>query len=577
MHVVVASHQPLPAKGYGGPQRVIVALVRGLAALGHRITLLAPPTTRVPEATVVAVPPRKLADPATLARYVPRDAAIVHTHFQLRSAPGSFPFVQTVHRNLKPGAPAYPNSIFLSRDHARRHNSNVFVYNGLDPADYVFRRFPRRPSQYDLFLGALHSAKGYHWAVEAAKRSGHRLIVAGGWRPSFTGSIKFVGEVDGTTKAALLARARCLWNPAAWDEPFGLVTIEALLSGTPVLGTRRGALPELITPEVGAAARKANARRPGLTAMHVVVASHYRLPVKGYGGTERVVVALVSGLAALGHRVTLLAAPGTHLRDATVVEVPPSRIRDPLLDLATLLPPGADILHAVFPVRRAPSHPFVQTLEGNLQPGSAVPPNNICVSRNHAQRHGGSDVFVYNGLDPADFVFRPTKADYDLFLGRLHSIKGYRWALAGAKRSGRRLLVGGGWRPSFRRNIRFVGEVDGTKKAELLAGARCLWMPALWEEPFGLTLIEALFSGTPVLATRRGALPEVITPEVGALCDTLDEMIAAAETIHTRDPHACRARAERYFTHLAMAEEYVRMYRALLDTGNLPPGRPTAG
>src|SRR5437870_7868619 len=189
MHVVVASHQPLPAKGYGGPQRVIVALVRGLAALGHRITLLAPPTTRVPEATVVAVPPRKLADPATLAPYVPRDAAIVHTHFPLRSAPGSFPFVQTVHRNLKPGAPSYPNSIFLSRDHARRHNSEVFVYNGLDPADYVFRRFPRRPSQYDLFLGALHSAKGYHWAVEAAKRSGHRLIVAGGWRPSFTGSI----------------------------------------------------------------------------------------------------------------------------------------------------------------------------------------------------------------------------------------------------------------------------------------------------------------------------------------------------------------------------------------------------
>src|SRR5437879_885692 len=112
MHVVVASHQPLPAKGYGGPQRVIVALVRGLAALGHRITLLAPPTTRVPEATVVAVPPRKLADPATLAPYVPRDAAIVHTHFPLRSAPGSYPFVQTVHRNLKPGGPSYPTASF---------------------------------------------------------------------------------------------------------------------------------------------------------------------------------------------------------------------------------------------------------------------------------------------------------------------------------------------------------------------------------------------------------------------------------------------------------------------------------
>jgi glycosyltransferase involved in cell wall biosynthesis len=252
MHVVVASHQPLPAKGYGGPQRVVVALVRGLAALGHRVTLLAPPGTRVPEATVVAVPPKKLADPALLAASVPRDAEIVHAHYPLRRGPGAVPFIQTVHRNLKPGTPLYPNCVFLSRDHARRHGSEVFVYNGLDPAEYVFRRFPRHPSQYDLFLGKLHSSKGYHWAVEAAKHTGHRLIVAGGWRPSFTGSIKYVGEVDGATKAALLARARCLWNPAEWDEPFGLVTIEALLSGTPVLGTRRGALPELITPDVGA-------------------------------------------------------------------------------------------------------------------------------------------------------------------------------------------------------------------------------------------------------------------------------------------------------------------------------------
>jgi len=252
MHIAVASHQPLPAKGYGGPQRVVLALVRGLAALGARVTLLAPPGTRVPEATVVAVPPRKFGDGAALAPYIPRDADLVHVHFPLRHPPRSPPLVQTVHGNLKGvGAPS-PNSIFLSHDHARRHNSDSFVYNGLDPADYVFRRFPKRPSQYDLFLGKLHSAKGYHWAVEAAKRSGHRLIVAGGWRPSFTGSVQYVGEVDGTTKAALLARARCLWNPAQWDEPFGLVSVEALLSGTPVLGTRRGALPELITPEVGA-------------------------------------------------------------------------------------------------------------------------------------------------------------------------------------------------------------------------------------------------------------------------------------------------------------------------------------
>jgi glycosyltransferase involved in cell wall biosynthesis len=200
----------------------------------------------------VPVPPRKLADGTSLAPYVPRDADILHAHFPLRQTPAGVPFVETVHRNLKPGISPHGNCIFLSRDHARRHNSDRFVYNGLDPAEYVFRRFSKRAAQYDLFLGKLHSAKGYHWAVEAAKHTGHRLIVAGGWRPSFTGSIKYVGEVDGATKAALLARARCLWNPAQWDEPFGLVTIEALLSGTPVLGTPRGALPELITPEVGA-------------------------------------------------------------------------------------------------------------------------------------------------------------------------------------------------------------------------------------------------------------------------------------------------------------------------------------
>ena len=252
MHVVVASHQPLPAKGYGGPQRVVVALVRGLAALGHRITLLAPPNTRVPEAKVVVVPARSFTDNVGLDPYIPRDAEILHTHFPLRRPPSTVPFVQTVHRNLTPGASPQPNSIFLSRDHARRHDSEVWVYNGLDPAEYVFRRFPRRASQYDLYLGKLHRAKGYHWAMEAVQRTGHRLIVAGGWRPSFRGSIKYVGEVDGSAKAALLARARCLWNPAEWDEPFGLVTIEALFAGTPVLGTRRGALPELITPEVGA-------------------------------------------------------------------------------------------------------------------------------------------------------------------------------------------------------------------------------------------------------------------------------------------------------------------------------------
>src|SRR5437773_99552 len=438
MHVVLASHQQLPAKGYGGPQRVVVALTRGLAALGHRVTLLALAGSRVPEAKVVEVPARKFDDAAHLAPYVPGDADILHAHVPVKPGPpGSNlpPLLHSIHRNLKPGAPAHVNAVFLSRDHARRHGSEVFIYNGLDPAEYIFRRFPKRVQQFDLFLGNLHSAKGYHWAVEAAKHTGHRLVVAGGWRPSFTGAVKYVGEVDGGKKAALLARARCVWNPAQWDEPFGLVTIEAFLSGTPVLGTRRG-------------------------------------------------------LAALGHRVTLLAAPGTRVPEARVLEVPPARLTDPAADLDALLPRDADILHLHFPVRRTLRRPFVQTLHGNLGAGGTVPPHNIFVSRDHARRHG-SDVFVYNGLDPGDYVFRPEQDDYDLCLRRLRRVKGYRWAVAAAKRTGRRLVVAGGRRPSFRRNIRYVGRVDGREKAELLAAARCLWMPALWDEPVGVTTVVA--------------------------------------------------------------------------------------
>ena len=310
--------------------------------------------------------------------------------------------------------------------------------------------------------------------------------------------------------------------------------------------------------------------------MHVIVASHYRLPVSGYGGSQRVVVALVRALAALGHRVTLIAQPGTRVPEATLVEVPARGIREAVRHLDALVPGGADVVHAHYPVP-APlpdGIPLLQTLHGNFKSSDSVSPHTVFLSADHARRHGGT-AFVYNGLDPADFIFRRPKERWDLFLGRLHGAKGYHWAVEAAKRTGRRLIVAGGWRPSFTGAIKYVGEVDGRRKAVLLARARCLWMPALWDEPFGLTTIEALFSGTPVLGTRRGALPEILTPEVGAQCDTLDEMIAAAESIGTRSPDACRAHAERHFTHLRMAEEYVRVYRHLLETGALPAGRVT--
>jgi glycosyltransferase involved in cell wall biosynthesis len=243
----------------------------------------------------------------------------------------------------------------------------------------------------------------------------------------------------------------------------------------------------------------------------------------------------------------------------------------PGFDLNPLLPTSLDILHTHTPLSIAPECPHVFTLHGNLRPGRESRPNTIFLSANHAARHGAR-AFVYNGVDATEYVFRRDKADYDLFLGRLHSVKGYRWAMAGAKRTRRRLVVAGGWRLSLRRDLKFVGSVTGQRKADLLADAACLWMPALWDEPFGLTLVEAMMSGTPVLGTRRGALPEIVSDEVGELGDTLEELIARRGAIDRLDPYACRGRAERWFTHTRMAEQYVRMYQHYLASGRLPEG-----
>jgi glycosyltransferase involved in cell wall biosynthesis len=173
-------------------------------------------------------------------------------------------------------------------------------------------------------------------------------------------------------------------------------------------------------------------------------------------------------------------------------------------------------------------------------------------------------------VDPREYPFQPIKTDFDLFLGRLHHAKGYHWAAEGAKRSRRRLVIAGGWRPSFSRWVRYVGTVHGEQRTSLLADARCLWMPALWEEPCANVLLEALMCGTPILGTHRGSLPEIVTAEVGALGDSVEELAELARGIERIDPAACRARAERHFSHRAMAEGYLGMFREYLRTGEMP-------
>ncbi len=303
--------------------------------------------------------------------------------------------------------------------------------------------------------------------------------------------------------------------------------------------------------------------------MHVALFFPDRLPVQGYGGTQRAIVTVARGLAELGTRVTLLAGSGSEVRETTLVPVDVRAARGPSFDIQPWLPADIDILCAFSPLHVPPRVPWIWRLAGNRRPGQVCPPNTLFVSADHARRHGGH-TFVYNGVDPREYPFQPIKTDFDLFLGRLHHAKGYHWAAEGAKRSRRRLVVAGGWRPSFSRWVRYVGTVYGEQRMTLLAGARCLWMPALWDEPCANVLLEALMCGTPILGTRRGSLPEIVTAEVGALGDSVEELVELARGIDRIDPAACRARAERHFSHLAMAEGYLRVFSEYLKTGEMP-------
>jgi len=306
--------------------------------------------------------------------------------------------------------------------------------------------------------------------------------------------------------------------------------------------------------------------------VHIVQFQHTKVPVEKYGGAQRIVVWLSQALVALGHDVTLLAGRGSRVAGVRVVEIDADAVRVPGFDVQRHVGRPVDLMHYHELIRHPPNVPHVATLHGNLGPGLVAPPYVVCVSENHAKRHGTA-AFVHNGVRLDECEFRVVKDDFDLFLARLHSSKGWRTAVAAAKAERFRLVVAGGWRPSFSRWVRFVGEVGGDRKRELLAGARCLWMPVQWEDPCPVNVLEALASGTPVLATPRGSLPELVGPDGGGIAATFEDLLALRRRLGDFDPNACRRRAERYFTHLRMARDYVRMYEGLLAHGRLPAGR----
>ncbi|HEU5459658.1 MAG TPA: glycosyltransferase [Pyrinomonadaceae bacterium] len=209
-----------------------------------------------------------------------------------------------------------------------------------------------------------------------------------------------------------------------------------------------------------------------------------------------------------------------------------------------------------------------------------VTQNWIYVSRTLAQLHG-SERFVWNGIDPAEYIYSESKDDYFLFMSTMDwgTQKGLDVVLSLAQRLGFKLIVAGTGE-SYERiakvqamceeiGAKYVGDVRGKEKAELLAGAKGFLFPTKLDEAFGLGMVEALMSGTPVICSDRGACPEVITPDVGFACSNEDQYVAAIEKIGEIDARACRDKAMRDYHYHAMATNYVREYEIELAASEL--------
>jgi len=181
---------------------------------------------------------------------------------------------------------------------------------------------------------------------------------------------------------------------------------------------------------------------------------------------------------------------------------------------------------------------------------------------------------VWNGIDPDGYLFSETKQDYLLFLSAMDRAleKGIDTALQLSRHHGFRLVVAGSARTQRaienvrrmcqREGAEYIGDVRGTRKAELLAGARALLFPSRLNEGCPLAILEALASGTPVISSSVGGCPEILTSRTGFLCDSMADFSAAVEQIHQVRPRDCRQSVSERFHYRRMTADYLREYEA---------------
>jgi glycosyltransferase involved in cell wall biosynthesis len=339
--------------------------------------------------------------------------------------------------------------------------------------------------------------------------------------------------------------------------------------------------------------------------MRVAVLSPVWFPVppSGYGGIEWIVSLLADGLADAGHDVTLFASGDSRTRaklDAVFDRAPSERIGHTFWELQHALNcfkrhSDFDVIHdhtglLGLALGSLLSTPLVHTVHGPLtgHPGELyqqivhMAPRTHLVSLSMSQRVPLPELpwvaNVPNALDLSVYPFRRERGDYLLFLGRMSPDKGAHRAVAIALEAGLPLKLAGKCaepaeqeyfdalvRPHLGGDREYVGEVTHGEKVELLQHARATLFPIEWPEPFGLVMIESMACGTPVVATRYGAVPEVIEEGVtGIIVDHWRQMEGALAAADELDPNTLRRSVEQRFTPERMVADYVAAYEAVL-------------
>jgi glycosyltransferase involved in cell wall biosynthesis len=332
---------------------------------------------------------------------------------------------------------------------------------------------------------------------------------------------------------------------------------------------------------------------------------HESVPPKLYGGTERVVSYLTEELVRMGHEVSLFGSGDSETR-ARLVSISPSALRlrgdviDPLsyhilmLEKVIQSRKQFDIIHfhidyIHFPAVRHLVMPSVTTLHGRLDIGDLLPlyrefRDIPVVSISNDQRKPlpflNWQGTVYHGL-PED-LYQPTyrnKGEYLAFIGRISPEKRPDLAIEIAVKAGLPLRIAAKVddndrqyyeeriKPLMRHPlVEFIGEIGEREKESFLGDALALLFPIDWPEPFGLVMIEAMACGTPVIARRRGSVPEVVTGGLtGHIFEEVDEAVTAIEKVSLLDRRLIREHFEKQFSARRMATDYLDIYRRQIE------------